>query len=121
MSSEAESVPLIRTKLYRPRVSADIVPRPYLLERSEVRRDRPLTLVFAPAGYDKTTLVSNWLEACDCPNAWLSPHEEDDDLGLFRSYLLAAIETMFSSAVAETQALAGASNLPPLQVLSSFR
>jgi len=84
------------------------VPRPRLVERLEARRDRPQTLVSAPAGYGKTTLVSNWLEACDCPNAWLSLDEDDNDLVEFPTYLLAAVETMFPDAVAETRSLLSA-------------
>jgi len=44
---------LLRTKLYRPPITADLVPRPRLLERLNQRRQRPLTLVCAPAGYGK--------------------------------------------------------------------
>ena len=92
MSAEIDSLPLIRTKLYQPRVTGDLVPRPRLLQRLEQRRGRPLTLVVAPAGFGKTTLVSSWLEACDCPSAWLSLDEDDDDLALFLTYLLAAMQ-----------------------------
>jgi LuxR family maltose regulon positive regulatory protein len=63
MTSEADTLPLIRTKLYRLRIIGELVPRPRLLERLDYRRDRPLTLVVAPAGYGKTTLVASWLEA----------------------------------------------------------
>ena len=95
MATETDTLPLIRTKLYRPRITGGLVPRPRLLERLEQRRDRPLTLVVAPAGYGKTTLVTSWLETCDCPSAWLSLDEDDNDLALFLSYFLAAIQTMF--------------------------
>jgi len=69
---------ILTTKLYRPRISGDLVPRARLVERLEARRDRPLTLVSAPAGYGKTTLVSSWLEVCDCPTAWLSLEAHKD-------------------------------------------
>ena len=61
--NETEAFRLVRTKLYQPRISGDLVPRPRLLERLEARRDRPLTLVSAPAGYGKTTLISSWRDA----------------------------------------------------------
>jgi LuxR family maltose regulon positive regulatory protein len=69
MTSEADTLPLIRTKLYRPPITGDLVPRPRLPERLDLRHDRLLTLVVAPAGYGKTTLVTSWLAACDWPNA----------------------------------------------------
>jgi hypothetical protein len=68
------------------------------VERLEQRRDRPLTLVVAAAGYGKATLVASWLETCDCPSAWLSQDEDDDDLALFPSCFSAAIPTTFPDA-----------------------
>jgi LuxR family maltose regulon positive regulatory protein len=118
MASETEILPLIRTKLYRPRTTGDLVPRTRLLERLEERRGRPLTLVVAPAGYGKTTLVSSWLEACDRPNAWLSLDEGDNDLSLFLSYFAAAIQTLFPDAVDQTSALLNAASLPQPDVLA---
>lgn len=118
MATRTDTVPLIRTKLYRPRITGDLVPRPRLLERLEGRRNRPLTLVVAPAGFGKTTLVGSWLKSCDCPSAWLSLDENDDDLALFLAYLLAAIRTMFPDAVKDTQALLKAATLPPTDVIA---
>jgi ATP/maltotriose-dependent transcriptional regulator MalT len=57
MTREADTLPLIRIKLYRPRITGDLVPRPRLLECLEERRDRPLTLVVAPAGLGKMALT----------------------------------------------------------------
>ena len=118
MATETDTLPLIRTKLYRPRITGDLVPRPRLLERLEQRRDRPLTLVVAPAGYGKTTLVASWLATCDCPSAWLSLDEDDNDFALFLSYFSAAVQTMFPDALEETSALLQAAILPPLDVLA---
>jgi hypothetical protein len=70
------------------------VPRLRLVEHLEERRDQPLTLVSAPAGNVRTTLVSCWLEKCDCPSAWLSLDEDDNDLVQFLTYLPADVETL---------------------------
>lgn len=118
MATETDTVPLIRTKLYRPRIVGDLVARPRLLQRLKERQGRPLTLVVAPAGFGKTTLVSSWLEVCDCPSAWLSLDESDDDLALFLTYLLAAIRTMFPDACQDTQAMVRAATLPPTSVIA---
>jgi LuxR family maltose regulon positive regulatory protein len=109
---------LLRTKLHRPLVTGELVPRPDLLERLERGRGRPLTLVSAPAGYGKTTLVSTWLERCGLPAAWLSLDEHDGDPALFLSYLLAALQTLFPDVGSETQALLEPPRLPPLPVLA---
>jgi LuxR family maltose regulon positive regulatory protein len=108
---------ILTTKLYRPRISDDLVPRPQLLEQLDGWQQRPLTLVSAPAGYGKTTLVSSWLESLDYPAAWLSLDEHDNDLELFLTYFLACVQTSFPDAVDETVALMGGAELPPLRVL----
>ena len=115
----AETFPVIQTKLYRPPLQADFIPRPQLLEQLDGWRQRPLTLVSAPAGYGKTTLVSSWLESLECPTAWLSLDEHDKDLELFLTYFLASVQTSVPDAFEETVALMGGVELPPLRVLSN--
>jgi LuxR family maltose regulon positive regulatory protein len=118
MATETGPLPLIRPKLYRPRITGGLVPRPRLLERLEKRRGRALTLVVAPAGYGKSTLVASWLETCDCPSAWLSLDEGENDLAQFLSYLVAAIQTIFPDACHDTQAMVKAASLPPTSVIA---
>ncbi len=110
--------PLLRTKLYRPHLGGDIVPRPRLLERLEERRSRPLTLVSAPAGYGKTTLVASWLDKCVCPSAWLSLDEYDNDLAAFLSYFLAAVQSAFPESTLNTQVMLNAPSTPAVTVLA---
>lgn len=69
MADEITTIPLIRTKLHRPAIAEDHLHRQYLLDRLNQRLYRPLTLVSAPAGWGKNTLVSCWLEASDIPGA----------------------------------------------------
>ena len=57
---------LLRTKLHRPQHADDLVPRPDLLARLDAGLRKPLILVSAPAGFGKTTLLSQWLEQCGC-------------------------------------------------------
>ena len=109
---------LLRTKLHRPQLPHDLVERSRLLERLDQRRQRPLTLVSAPAGYGKTTLVSSWLATSDWPSAWLSLDEDDNDLSLFLTYVLAAIQTVFADACADTLSLLTVTTLPPLSILT---
>jgi LuxR family maltose regulon positive regulatory protein len=116
MAKETTIDTILRTKLYRPPVPRDYVHRPRLLEYLDQRRERPLTLVSAPAGHGKSVLISCWLETCDIPIAWLSLDEHDTDLRQFLFYFLAAIQTMFPDAVSETMKLANASPLPPVSV-----
>jgi LuxR family maltose regulon positive regulatory protein len=96
----------------------DLVARTQLLQQLEQNRQRPLTLVCAPAGYGKSILVSHWLETCDCPSAWVSLDDKDNDLRQFLSYFLAAVETLFPDALRKTRALIEATTLPPLSRLT---
>jgi LuxR family maltose regulon positive regulatory protein len=114
----AETDILIRTKLHRPQITANLVARPWLLEWLSQHRRRPLTLVSASAGYGKTTLISSWLETIDSPSAWLSLDEYDDDLIVFLTYFIAAIQTIFPETGRQTQDLLNASTLPPVPVLT---
>lgn len=71
--------PLLETKLRIPQVRAALVPRPRLLARLNDHPDRKLTLVSAPAGFGKTTLIVSWVRELDRPVAWLSLERADDD------------------------------------------
>jgi LuxR family maltose regulon positive regulatory protein len=118
MADEQTTLPLIRTKLHRPPVTKDHLHRERLLDRLEKNRQRPLTLVSAPAGYGKSTLLSCWLESCDVPSAWVSLDNNDNDLRVFLAYLLAAVQTQFPAAGQKTEALLNSSKLPPLAVMT---
>jgi len=83
---------LLSTKLYVPRPHREIVSRPRLLERLDAGMQGKLTLVSAPAGYGKTTLVSDWIARSKVPVAWLSLDAADNDLARFFSYLIASLQ-----------------------------
>jgi LuxR family maltose regulon positive regulatory protein len=96
---------LIRTKLHRPAVTRDVVARVALYDRLEEGRHLPLTLVSAPAGYGKSTLVSHWLESHPGPSAWVTLEETENDPPILLRYLVAAVRTIFPEACAETLGL----------------
>jgi len=114
------ALPLLTTKLYRPPVTPDLEQRTRLIERLQRTRQRPLTLISAPAGYGKTMLASMWLESCGCPSAWVSLDETDNDLQLFTSYLLAALYTIFPTLELKTRSLLEAPVLPAAPVLARY-
>lgn len=86
--------PLLMTKLSFPPVRPGLVHRPRLIERLNYGLYGKLTLVSAPAGFGKTTLVSEWLSAQERPVAWLSLDETDNDPVQFLIYLTAALNHM---------------------------
>jgi LuxR family maltose regulon positive regulatory protein len=83
---------LLQTKLHMPRIRPFLVPRPHLIERLEAGLDGKLSLISAPAGFGKTTLVASFVAACGLPAAWLSLDKDDNQVGRFLAYLLAALQ-----------------------------
>ena len=74
---------ILVTKLYTPSTRPEIVTRPRLIERLNDGLHRKLTLISAPAGFGKTTLVSEWVACCEQPATWLSLDEGDNHLTRF--------------------------------------
>jgi LuxR family maltose regulon positive regulatory protein len=89
-------MPLLTTKLYVPPPRPDMVPRPRLLQRLNegLRQGHRLTLVSAPAGFGKTTLLSEWVATCGLSVAWLALDSGDNDPARFLAYLIAALQTI---------------------------
>ena len=92
--SQADPPILLATKLNVPPARVQLVVRPRLLERLEVGLRGKLTLIAAPAGFGKTTLVSAWIADSARQVAWLSLDETDSDPARFLTYLIAALRTI---------------------------
>src|SRR4030042_5935365 len=90
------SMPILATKLYVPPPRPKAVLRPLLIERLNegLSASRKLTLISAPAGFGKTTLVSEWVAVCERTVTWLSLDEGDNDPARFLTYLVAALQTI---------------------------
>jgi len=89
--------PLLTTKLYIPPVRPELVSRPRLIERLNEGLHRKLTLISAPAGFGKTTLLSEWAAGCGRPVAWVSLDEGDNDPARFLAYSVGALQTIEAS------------------------
>ena len=95
-------VPILATKLYIPSPRSKLIVRPRLVERLNegLSLGRKLTLISAPAGFGKTTLVSEWVASCKEQReplvraAWLSLDDRDNDPAHFLAYLVAALQTI---------------------------
>lgn len=88
---------LLATKLFVPSTREALVARPRLTAMLSKGLAQGFTLVSAPAGYGKTTLISNWLRETGIPTAWLSLDEGDDDPVRFLQYLLTALHEIVPS------------------------
>jgi LuxR family maltose regulon positive regulatory protein len=91
-------MPILTTKLHIPSLRCNLVPRQRLLERLDQSLHRKLTVVSAPAGFGKTTLLGEWIQslgAGDSPSvkvAWISLDDGDNDPARFSAYLAAALQ-----------------------------
>ena len=116
------ATPLLRTKFYIPPVRPDpstglrarLVLRPRLTERLNAGLHRKLTLVSAPAGFGKTTLLSEWIAGCGRPVAWLSL----DKMG--RGYQMGGDRTAASQTFAEALAINQATESTTISLLATI-
>lgn len=118
--SGTRGIPLLDTKLHVPGPRPAIVPRPRLVERLRREAGRRLTLLSAPAGFGKTTLLAEWLSAGPAtrPTAgWLSLDAGDNDPAVFWTYLVAALRTASGTAGGQALSLLRAAQPPPDQTI----
>ncbi|MGB5846402.1 MAG: AAA family ATPase, partial [Anaerolineales bacterium] len=108
---------LLSTKLYIPPPRPDLVPRPRLTERLEAGTRGKLTLVSAPAGYGKSTLVSEWIARSNVPTAWLSLDASDNEYPRFFTYLIAALQGINPDIGVDIQSILEAGTDPPIENL----
>lgn len=83
---------MFHTKLKRPVLTPDLLPRPLLLEELEKKGYLPFLLVSAPAGYGKSVLISQWLEVSGGDYTWISLEEGMNDTSTFLNYLTEAFK-----------------------------
>ncbi|RMF16847.1 MAG: helix-turn-helix transcriptional regulator [Gammaproteobacteria bacterium] len=110
---------ILSTKLHAPPHRSEWLRRSRLLDQLDAGLSRKFTLVSAPAGFGKTTLVVDWLRGRQQRFAWLSLDEADSDVNQFLSYLLAALASLEAPGVgAASVALDTAQPPPPAHVLT---
>ena len=109
------STSILATKLYIPPPRPKVVLRPRLVERLDEGLHHKLTLISAPAGFGKTTLVSEWVASCERATAWLSLDEGDNDLARFLAYLVAALQTIMADMGEGVLAVLQSPQPPPIE------
>lgn len=110
---------LLRTKLYVPRPREGAVPRDRLLARLDEVWRRSFTLISAPAGSGKTSLVAAWLERSGTTAGWLSLDRSDDDPARFWTYLVEALRSVRHGVGRDTLQLVGSGGRLPAGTLAS--
>jgi LuxR family maltose regulon positive regulatory protein len=118
VTAPADAGPLLETKLYIPKLRPGVVGRPRLIERLRRGVDSKLTLISAPAGFGKTTLLAAWLAsvADDARSpAWLSLDPSDNQPTTFWSYVIAALQTVAPSVGTTSVSLLRGPQPPPIE------
>jgi LuxR family maltose regulon positive regulatory protein len=114
-------VELLATKLFIPRPRANLVPRPRLTERLNAGLGRKLTLIAAPAGFGKTTLLSEWIPTSPRCVTWLALDEGDNDPTKFWTYMIASLQELRSDLGAGALSLLQSPQAPPItSILTSL-
>ncbi len=112
---------VLSTKLYVPPIQPTLVRRPRLVKALEsgYQAGKRLTLVSAPAGFGKTTLIREWLTAAgkEKPFGWLSLDDGDNDPVRFFVYLVAAVQKVRPAIGQSIQAILHSTQIPPLMEL----
>ncbi|MDQ3809021.1 MAG: LuxR C-terminal-related transcriptional regulator [Chloroflexota bacterium] len=112
--------PLLQTKFFVPRRRGAMVPRARLSQRLVGSCEAKLTLVAAPAGFGKTTLLADWLAAVPPDGAtvaWLSLDQSYDDPASFWTYLITALQTVAPEVGADALALLQSPRPPPIETV----
>jgi LuxR family transcriptional regulator, maltose regulon positive regulatory protein len=131
--SRAPGIQLLATKLYVPRARPDLVARPQLFARLDAGLSGALTLVCAPAGFGKTTLLASWLNQLQIGSsdnlqstiynlqsqrvAWVSLDGGDNDPARFWSYVFTALDRLYPGAGDDALAHIQASPPPPIEIV----
>jgi len=109
------AAPVLATKLFIPPLRRDLVLRQRLVDQLNVGVQQKLTLISAPAGFGKTTLVSEWTTICGQQVAWLSLDEGDNDPTRFLAYVVAALQALAPKIGASALAALQSSQPPPIE------
>jgi len=121
MNNKSNQVSTVQlTRLNRPQIPGNLLVRPGLMEILNAKPTKELTIVVAPAGFGKTTLVSSWLETMPCPDSgirtdclpstWLSIDKSDNAFYAFLRHFIAALHKIFPEACSDSLKMLQAAN-----------
>ncbi|HLO17579.1 MAG TPA: BTAD domain-containing putative transcriptional regulator, partial [Anaerolineales bacterium] len=111
------ALPLLKTKLYIPTAPASKVMRSHLIDCLAEVEKKALTIISAPAGFGKTTLLAEWIAQTRLPVAWLSLDNGDNDPYRFLSYLIEALESIHENIGLEARQIMQSSQLIPVHII----
>jgi LuxR family maltose regulon positive regulatory protein len=111
---------MLLTKLHIPPAGNNIVHRSELFDKLNAGLSRKLILVSAPAGFGKTTVVSDWIDQNKIPAAWFSLDNGDNDPADFLSYIISGIQSIHSAFGQSALRLLNSPNSPSIESIASL-
>jgi LuxR family transcriptional regulator, maltose regulon positive regulatory protein len=105
-----------RIKLHRPHAIAGTIERPRLHALLDQVLEKPLAIISAPAGFGKTTLLTQWLDRCPLPNAWLQLDKNDHEIPTFLFSILSALRQIFPGCLQKIADLQQAQSTVPREI-----
>lgn len=110
---------MLKTKLNKPNPTAKLIVRKELIDKLENGKEKKLTLVSAPAGYGKSTAISQWLDKSCLLYAWYSLDKSDNDITNFLRYMIAGIQSVFNSIGVEALKLMDSNSSPSFETIAT--
>ncbi len=111
---------MLLTKLHIPQAGNNVVHRSELFEKLKSGLSKKLILVSAPAGYGKTTLLSDWINQNKITSAWLSLDNGDNDPAVFLSYVISGIQSIHADFGQSALRLLNSPNSPSVESIASL-
>jgi LuxR family maltose regulon positive regulatory protein len=111
---------MLLTKLHIPSTGNNIVHRSELNENLNIGLSRKLILISAPAGFGKTTLLSDWINQNKIPAAWFSLDNGDNDPAVFLNYIISGIQSIHSAYGQSALKLLNSPNKPSVESITSL-
>ena len=111
---------MLLTKLHIPLAGNNIVHRSELFEKLNAGLSRKLILISAPAGFGKTTIVSDWIDQNKIPTAWFSLDNGDNDPAVFLSYIISGIQSLQPTFGEGALKLLNSPNAPSVESIASL-
>ncbi|WP_167619477.1 LuxR C-terminal-related transcriptional regulator [Maribellus sediminis] len=110
---------MLKTKLNKPNPTSKLIVRKELIDKLESGKEKKLTFVSAPAGYGKSTVISQWIDNCCLPYSWYSLDKSDNEINNFLHYTIAGIQTVYKDIGAEALKLLESNSSPSFETIAT--
>uniref|UniRef100_UPI003217A8F6 LuxR C-terminal-related transcriptional regulator n=1 Tax=uncultured Draconibacterium sp. TaxID=1573823 RepID=UPI003217A8F6 len=110
---------MLKTKLNKPNPTSKLIVRKELIDKLENGKEKKLTLVSAPAGYGKSTVISQWVDISCLTYAWYSIDRSDNEINNFLQYTIAGIQTVHKNVGAEALKLIESNSSPSFETIAT--